>query len=878
MIRLRRSRQFTSTVGLVCVLMAGLLTAPLQTAAQVNDGVNLAPLWTLPVPQPTNSDIINQTAAVRLGKALFWDIQAGGDGQIACATCHFSAGADNRTLNTIHPGPNGIWEVVTGPGQEFPPQDFSVDDIVGSQGIVGSIFTGIDPDPSHGADFCTSNQTSPFYEHRRVTGRNTPPAVGAMYFRDNFWDGRANHRFNGLNPFGETGNAGGPPLGQVTENSSLASQAVGPPGSDTEMTCAGRTFNGPSSLGAKILARQPLQFQLVHQTDSVLGSVSAAPSNGLTLSYAQMIEDAFGPTLAADAVNSFSRIWGQAVQAYEATLIPDRTPFDFYLAGNNSALTESQQRGLNRFTGKGGCVHCHAGPMLSDATTAFYATKGAENEDGGDQGYHNIGVKPTADDLGRASLGPNGISFQELNNSFNRGAFKTPHLRNLKLTAPYFHDGSHPNLALVVEFYNNGGDAQNPELADRIKPLSLDAQDQAELVDFLENALLDCRVEKEQAPFDHPFLPLPNGAARPAVGAAGTGACAAQQLALSVLAAGNGSGTVGPVAAGTSAFFDVGAVVSLTAAPAAGSAFTGWSGGGCTGTGTCTVTMNAATSVTATFETIKAALSSPAPGSVLPGPSTTFTWSAGSGATEYILWVGTTAGRNNLYSKSLGLNLSGTVNYLPTSGGQVYVRLLTRVSTGLLFTDYTFTAATYSKAVLTSHTSGSTLAGPSATFTWSEGTGATEYILWVGTTAGRNNLYSKSQGLNSSVTVNKLPTNGSQVYVRLLTRIASGLMFTDYTFTTATISQAALVSPTPENPLTEASATFTWSAGTDATEYILWVGTTAGHNQLYSKSLGLNQSATVKNLPINGSPVYVRLLTRIASGLMFTDYSFTTAP
>ncbi|HSC70775.1 MAG TPA: cytochrome c peroxidase, partial [Candidatus Methylomirabilis sp.] len=548
---LRRSRRLTTTVGLVCVLMAALLAGPPLAAAQVNDGENLAPLWTLPVPQPTNSDIINQTAAIRLGKALFWDIQAGGDGQIACATCHFRAGADNRTMNTVNPGPNGSFEVVTGAGQEFSPHTFSVDDIVGSQGIVGSIFTSINSDPSQAADFCTSDQISPFFEHRRVTGRNTPPAVGAMFFRDNFWDGRANHRFNGLNPFGETGNAGGPPLGQVMENSSLASQSVGPPGSDTEMTCGGRPFNGPNSLGAKFLVRPPLQFQLVDPTDSVLGSVSAAPLNGLTLTYQQMIEAAFEPTLAADAVNSFSRIWGQAVQAYEATLIPDRTPFDFYMAGNNSALTQSQQRGLNRFTGKGNCVHCHAGPMFSDATVAFYAKKGAVNEDGGDQGFHNIGVRPTTDDLGRASLGPGSVSFQEINNVFNRGAFKTPHLRNLKLTAPYFHTGSKSTLADVVDFYNRGGDFANPELANRIQPLSLDAQDQADLVDFLENALLDCRVEREQAPFDHPYFPMPNGTARPAVGAAGTGTCSFPGLPLTVLAAGTGSGTVSPVAVDT---------------------------------------------------------------------------------------------------------------------------------------------------------------------------------------------------------------------------------------------------------------------------------------------------------------------------------------
>jgi cytochrome c peroxidase len=95
----------------------------------------------------------------------------------------------------------------------------------------------------------------------------------------------------------------------------------------------------------------------------------------------------------------------------------------------------------------------------------------------------------------------------------------------VKLTAPYFHNGGKATLADVVAFYNRGGDFANPEKASRIKPLSLDAGDQADLVEFLTNGLTDCRVEKERAPFDHPSLSPPNGATLPAVGAAGTGPC-----------------------------------------------------------------------------------------------------------------------------------------------------------------------------------------------------------------------------------------------------------------------------------------------------------------------------------------------------------------
>lgn len=524
----RRRQAKRGVASLLALGLMALANAPLTASAGSNPAVDMVPLSQLPVPKPSNSDIADEAAAVRLGKALFWDTQAGGDGQTACASCHFNAGVDNRTLNTINPGPNAAFDVVAGSGQSFTGVTFSADDIVGSQGVAAADFNGVTADPSIAADNCTANPHTLFNGDRQVTGRNAPSIIGAVFYRDNFWDGRANHQFNGRDPFGATGNAGAP-IGSFMENSSLASQAVGPANNPVEMSCNGRTFNGANSLGAKLLARQPLQFQQVSPTDSVLGSL-AAPGNGLTVSYQQMIDAAFGPAsvLASAAADNFSRIWGQAIQAYETSLIPDQAPIDRYLAGDKNALSARQVAGLGVFTGKGGCATCHAGPLMSDATVAFAASKGLVNEDGGDVGFHNTGVRPTADNPGRAGSGPNGVSFEEISSTFNLGAFKTPHLRNLKLTAPYFHDGDKASLADVVDFYNRGGDFANPEKAKRIKPLSLSASDKAALVDFMTNATTDCRVEKEQAPFDHPSLPLPNaksGGGLAAVGAAGTGVC-----------------------------------------------------------------------------------------------------------------------------------------------------------------------------------------------------------------------------------------------------------------------------------------------------------------------------------------------------------------
>jgi cytochrome c peroxidase len=501
--------------------------APAAKAGEGAAGGGVVPLSKVAVPQPVGGDIVNQAAAVQLGKALFWDIQAGGDGQIACANCHFHAGADNRVFNTINPGPDGLFESggVTAAGQTYDGTSVAgTDDRVGSQGIVGSAFVGIDPDPTHAADICTPSQGAPFFGDRKVTGRNTPSTIGAVFFRDNFWDGRANNTYNGKNPFGNTANNADGSFVSISHDS-LASQASGPPNNDTEMSCLGRAFNGPGSLGAKLLARKPLGKQLVSKSDGVLGGLSSFPAAGLNKTYADLVKAAFGSQLAANAQAQFSRIWGQAVQAYEATLIPNDTPFDRFLAGNSSAMTAQQQRGWDRFGGKAGCTHCHAGSELSDATDSFAALNGLLNEDGGDQGFHNLGVTPTDEDIGRQGAGPAGVSFSVSGSPFDRGAFKTPALRDVKLTGPYFHSGAFATLEEVVDFYARGGNFPNPEKAKRIKPLSLDAGDKTALVDFLRNGLTDCRVEKERAPFDHPALPLPNGTALAAIGASGTGSC-----------------------------------------------------------------------------------------------------------------------------------------------------------------------------------------------------------------------------------------------------------------------------------------------------------------------------------------------------------------
>jgi cytochrome c peroxidase len=489
------------------------------------------PLRKEKVPAATGLHIVNMPAAVRLGKALFWDVQVGSDGQTACATCHFKAGTDDRTFNTMNPGIDGVFASggVTGPGQAFTPSNIANNDRIGSQGVVRATFTSISADPNDPTDVCELLPVGPFGAERRVGARNTPTMIGAVYFRENFWDGLANHVFNGRNPFGQTGNGSGP---FTIENASLASQAVAPPVDDFEMNCTGRPFAGTNSLATKLLARTPLRLQQVAANDGVLGALAnpAGPGlvcNGAPCTYRELIRSAMGDSLADNAEAEFTLIWGEALFAYQATLVPDNTPFDRFLEGNLTALSVKQILGLAVYLGPARCNNCHNGGLLSDATYRAYEVAGPLNADGGDTGFHNLGLRPFNEDPGRGRLGPGGAPVSVSGSPFDRGAFKTPSLRNIKLTAPYFHQGGKATLGDVVDFYAKGGrDVQTPETTSLLQPFTLTNKQREALIDFLAEGLTDCRVEKERAPFDHPELPIPNRVSGlPAVGATGTGAC-----------------------------------------------------------------------------------------------------------------------------------------------------------------------------------------------------------------------------------------------------------------------------------------------------------------------------------------------------------------
>ncbi|MGE5049340.1 MAG: cytochrome c peroxidase [Deltaproteobacteria bacterium] len=679
--------------------------------------------------------IADMPTAIQLGKALFWDIQAGSDAKVACATCHFQGGADTRAKNQINPGANGSFDLqstnYTLTATDFPFVDpitgRNNDNATGSQGVRRSSFVSIG---TNGVESTTPINDPVFGTLRQSTGVNAPTVVNALYNHRNFFNGRAQNIFNGVNPWNDRDPTAKiwkvvDTLGNVQQidihipNAALASQAVGPPLNTTEMSADGRTF---PELGKKMLLVKPLGLQKVDARDSVLGALAENKIKGLHTTYAALIQKAFQPNLwnttQTVTINNkaytltqanFSLFWGLAIMLYEGTLVADNSPMDQYVAsrtfdaagnltasnpalldpvvnrlaaegitiplaaGGTRAVTRADiLLGLDLFEkplpaptvaglppGTGvGCSLCHVGaettsasirnvtvgveagdvafknagfdlrlermfmgvrtppptppqppppvPFLTDVITYDTATYGvtvtsingvpvtpqAMTVNTYDAGWYNIGVRPTADNIGLGGLdafgkplswtrffqttlaNPSiikvggggltcidsagnpvvppaapvgspfvgevltpGTSVPILSGGLTAteatdvmGSFKTSSLRNVEFNGPYFHSGGKATLRQVVDFYDDGGNFSNTELAPLIRPLGLTEAQIDALVAFL-LSLTDDRVRFQQAPFDHPELPIPAGqdasgadivTLLPAVGATGS--------------------------------------------------------------------------------------------------------------------------------------------------------------------------------------------------------------------------------------------------------------------------------------------------------------------------------------------------------------------
>ena len=151
----------------------------------------------------------------------------------------------------------------------------------------------------------------------------------------------------------------------------------------------------------------------------------------------------------------------RSLASFVRSLLSGNSPFDRFIDGDRDALSPEQQAGLQIFRGKGNCTACHVGPTFTD------------------ERFHNTGVAFREErllDEGR---------FAVSGRAEDRGAFKTPTLREIVRTAPYMHDGSIATLGEVLEFYDRGG-TENPSLDSELRPLRLTPSEKRALVAFLD--------------------------------------------------------------------------------------------------------------------------------------------------------------------------------------------------------------------------------------------------------------------------------------------------------------------------------------------------------------------------------------------------------
>jgi cytochrome c peroxidase len=264
----------------------------------------------------------------------------------------------------------------------------------------------------------------------RAGQRNAPTILNALYNKAQFWDGRS---------------------------ATLEEQAELP-------------IVNPVEMGQRSLDAAVARIRSIPEYDRRFRSVFGHPTNPRDLT--------------------------RAIASYERTLVTFDSPFDRFMAGEQNAIDESAKRGWELFNTRARCNKCHA---LNDQTRdpTFFI----------DQDFHNIGVGTIRHDVVQLA-----VKAQQLVNSKDTTAidsaaiqtemsalgrylvtkknadiasFKTPSLRNVLITAPYFHDGSQATLWDVLDHYNKGDGLQNPFLDEDIQPLALSERDIDDLVAFM---------------------------------------------------------------------------------------------------------------------------------------------------------------------------------------------------------------------------------------------------------------------------------------------------------------------------------------------------------------------------------------------------------
>ncbi len=266
---------------------------------------------------------------------------------------------------------------------------------------------------------------------RQEGGRNSPVSYNRLFSREQFWDGRA---------------------------ATLEAQAVGPIANPIEM---GNTHEACVKCVAGIQGYKK-QFEAIFSDGVTIDNIGKAIAT-----FERVLVTGPTPYDFENDLRSLKKVFAADLEDLAALKADDPDLFSqlesFKTGVAMHPMSESALKGMTLFAGKANCAVCHAGANFTD------------------EQYHNLGVGMEA---AKPDLGRYEISKKES----ERGAFKTPTLRNVALSPPYMHDGSQKTLEEVIQWYNIGGH-KNPWLSDKMKPLQLTDQDKKDLLAFIVEGL-----------------------------------------------------------------------------------------------------------------------------------------------------------------------------------------------------------------------------------------------------------------------------------------------------------------------------------------------------------------------------------------------------
>jgi cytochrome c peroxidase len=262
----------------------------------------------------------------------------------------------------------------------------------------------------------------------QLGGRNSPTSLNRILSKAQFWDGRAD---------------------------SLEAQAVGPIANPIEM---GNTHEGVVKF---LTANEVYRVQF----EKVFGAAPNIDNVGKAIAaFERTIVSGTSPYDAYEPLRKFEEAFAEQLEDIDDFKEEEPSAFAKYQqlkkASDANPMSQSAKRGRDLFfSTKSNCSACHVGANFTDEL------------------YHNLGVGMAAEkpDLGR---------YEQTKLEKDKGAFKTPTLRNVELNGPYMHDGSQKTLEEVVDWYAKGGHP-NPYLSDKIKKLDLSDQDKVDLVEFM---------------------------------------------------------------------------------------------------------------------------------------------------------------------------------------------------------------------------------------------------------------------------------------------------------------------------------------------------------------------------------------------------------